>query len=347
MIDGMVRLARILALALGLVVVTAAPAAADAAGPSDFRSEVTGIVPAVEGVEAEIRGGDSFLELTVDDGLTVIVEGYTGEPYLRFQPDGTVERNRLSPATYLNDDRKGQVDIPPDVTAAGPDAEPEWERIADGGTYAWHDHRVHWMADSSPPVDRGEQVEGEYDPWRVPIIVDGAPAEVQGILVYEESVSALPYVGLAVVVGGLLAFYGRRPGLRVAAALLAGVSLAAVVVGVADYSSTPDGGGNPLHWALAVAALLTAIGAVALANRRVGVVLALASAASLSGWALFRIEVLFKPVLPTELPDALDRTVVALALGVSVGAAVIAILGSGLSLPDLADDEAPTTSRSS
>jgi hypothetical protein len=352
MIDGMVRLLRTVALALGLIVVTATPAAADAAGPSDFRSEVTGIVPAVDGVKAEIRGGDSFLELTVDEGRTVIVEGYTGEPYLRFLPDGTVERNRLSTATYLNDDRKGEAEIPAEVTAAAPDAEPEWERIADGGTYAWHDHRVHWMADSSPPVARGEQVEGEYNPWRVPIVVDGSPTEVRGILVYEESVSALPYIGLAIVVGGLLAFYGRGPGLRLAAALLVVVSLAAVVVGWADYSSTPDSGGNPLHWALAAVALVTAIGAVVLARGRAGVVLTLASVASLSGWALFRIEVLFKPVLPTELPDALDRTVVSLALGVSVGAAVIAVLGSGLRLPELADDDAvgdgaPTASRSS
>jgi len=350
MIDGMLRIARTLAVALGLVVVTAAPAAADAAGPSDFRSEVTGIVPAVDGVHAEIRGGDSFLELTVDEGHTVIVEGYQGEPYLRFLPDGTVERNRLSSATYLNDDRQGGVTIPPEVTAAGPDAEPEWEPIADGGTYAWHDHRVHWMAESSPPVDRGEQVEGEYDPWRVPIIVDGAPTEIQGTLVYAESVSPLPYIGLAVIVAGLLAFYGRGPGLRLAAALLVAVASAAVVVGWADYASTPDGGGNPLQWVLAAVALVTAVGALVLANRRAGVVLALASVASLSGWALFRIEVLFKPVLPTELPYALDRTVVALALGVSVGAAVIAVVGSGLRLPELADDvtdDGPTTSRSS
>ena len=76
--------------------------------------------------------------------------------------------------------------------------------------------------------------------------------------------------------------------------------------------------------------------------------LALASVATLSGWALFRIEVLFKPVLPTELPAALDRIVVALALGVSVGAAVVAILSGGLRLPELADDDAaPTASRSS
>ena len=57
-------LTRIAGLAVGLVVLTAPPASADAAGPSDFRSEVTEIVPAVEGIEATIRGGDSFLEIT-------------------------------------------------------------------------------------------------------------------------------------------------------------------------------------------------------------------------------------------------------------------------------------------
>ena len=196
------------------------------------------------------------------------------------------------------------------------------------------------MADSSPPVDRGEQVDGEYDPWRVPIVVDGAPAEVQGILVYEESVSALPYVGLAIVVGGLLAFYGRRPGLRLAAALLAG--------GVARR------GRRRLGRLLVDARRRREPAALGAGRRRAGdgdrrgrasptagSVSCWPSPASpsLSGWALFRIEVLFKPVLPTELPDALDRTVVALALGVSVGAAVIAVLGSGLSLPALADDD--------
>jgi hypothetical protein len=348
MIEAMRHTLRTLFVAFGLVVVSAAPAAADPAGPSDFRSEVTGIVPSTSGVTAEIRGGDSFLELTVDEGHTVVVEGYTGEPYLRFQPDGTVERNRLSTATYLNDDRQGEVDLPAEVTAAGSDAEPDWEAVAEGGTYAWHDHRVHWMDDSSPSVARGEQVPGAYDPWRVPIVVDGAGAQVQGILVYEESVSALPYLGLAVIVAGLLGFYGRGLGLRFATGLVAVVALAAAAVGWADYSSTPDGGGSPLHWALAAVALVTAVGAVLLAHRAVGVVLALASVAMLSGWALFRIEVLFKPVLPTELPAALDRIVVALALGVSVGTAVVAILSGGLRLPELADDEAaPTASRSS
>jgi hypothetical protein len=322
-------------LALGLLVVAAPPAGADAAGPSDYRSDVTGIVPALDGVHAEILGGDSFLELSVEPDHTVIVEGYEGEPYLRFQPDGTVERNRLSRATYLNDDRKGRIEIPAEVERAEDGAEPEWERVATGGTYAWHDHRVHWMLDSSPGVERGERVPGAYDPWRVPIVVDGAPTEVQGILVYEESVSPVPYAGLAVIVAGLLAFYGRRPGVRLAALLLAVVGVAAVLVGRADFAATPDGGGDPLAWVLAAIALAAAVGGLVLAHRPVGVVLVLASTAALSGWALFRVEALLKPVLPTELPDAVDRTTIALALGVSIGAAAIAVLSRAIRLPEL------------
>ncbi len=57
-----------------------------------------------------VVGGDSFLEVSVDEGHEVLVPGYQGEPYLRFRADGTVERNRNSPATYLNDSRQGDVD---------------------------------------------------------------------------------------------------------------------------------------------------------------------------------------------------------------------------------------------
>lgn len=335
----LVRVLRLLLLSVGMVVLTGSPAAADPAGPSDFRSEVTGIVPPADGVTAEIRGGDSFLEISVAEGHTVIVLGYEGEPYLRIGGDGTVERNRLSKATYLNDDRRGAgVTYPADVQAADADTPPEWEEIASGGTYAWHDHRVHWMDDASPQSPRGQRIEGAYDPWRVPLVVDGAEAQVEGTLTYETAVSPLPYAGLAVIVAGLLGFYGRGAGLRLPAALLAVVAAGAVVVGWADYAATPDGGGNPLLWALAVVALVAAIGAVVMARRSAGVVLALAAVATLSAWALFRIQALLKPVLPTELPFALDRTTIALALGVSLAAAFLAVTSGVLALPDLDDD---------
>jgi hypothetical protein len=331
---------RTAALALGLVVVTAGPAAADPSGPSDFRSEVTGIIPEADAVEATIVGGDTFLEITVEPGHTVVVEGYSGEPYLQVLDDGTVQRNRLSSATYLNEDRKGQVDIPADVQAAMEDgSDPEWETIADGGTYAWHDHRVHWMSDASPPVARGEQVTGAYDPWRVPIEVDGNAAEIQGTLTYESTTSPLPWAALGLLVAGGLAWVGRGRSLRLGAAALLLVSAAAVVVGRADWASTPEGGGNPLLWALPVVALVAAVGAAAFATRGSGVVLALAAVASLSGWALFRAQALVKPVLPTDLPFALDRATLAVAFGVSIAVAYLAITSGVLSLPDLDDDD--------
>ena len=116
------------------------------------------------------------------------------------------------------------------------------------------------------------------------------------------------------------------------------MSLAATVVGRADFQSTPDGGGNPLLWALPAVALVTALGAVVLARRSAAVVLALASVACLSGWVLFRVQALLKPVLPTDLPYPADRTTLALALGVSIAAAYLAVTSGLLTLPDLEDD---------
>lgn len=333
---------RIALAAAALVIGTAGPAAADAAGPSDYRSEVRGIEPAVDGLAAEIRGGDSFLEITVERGHTATVEGYSGEPYLQVLEDGTVQRNRLSSATYLNDDRKGAAPIPPEVQAAMADegTAPEWETVADDGTYAWHDHRVHWMGDASPPVDRGQRVGGEYDPWRVPITVDGTAADITGTLTYVDGVSPLPWLALAVVAAGALVVLGRAAlGLRLGAAALVVVSALALVIGRAEWSSTPDSGGNPLLWALPAVALVAAVVALARARTGTGVVLALASVASLSGWALLRIQVLLKPVLPTDLPFALDRATTALAVGASVAAAVLAVTSGALALPVLADDD--------
>lgn len=333
-------LARMLPLVLGLAVLSATPAAADPAGPTDFRSEVTGIVPAVDGIDASIRGGDSFLEVSVEPGHTVVVEGYSGEAYLQVLDDGTVQRNRLSAATYLNDDRKGEVDIPAEVKAAmEAEAEPEWETIGDGGTYAWHDHRVHWMAEVSPPVARGERVPGAYDPWRVPLTVDGTATHIEGTLTYESTTSPLPWAAIAVGTAGVLVWFGRGRGLRVGAALLVIVTAAAAVIGRADWASTPAGGGNQLLWVLPIIALVAAIAATALATKGAGVVLALASVASLSGWALFRVEALTKPVLPTDLPFALDRATIALAIGTSLAVAYQAIASGALTLPSLDDDD--------
>ena len=69
----MSRTVRGLLVVLAVTLLTAAPAAADAAGPSNFRSEVTGLVPDDARVHAAVRGGDSFLQLTVEEGTNTLV----------------------------------------------------------------------------------------------------------------------------------------------------------------------------------------------------------------------------------------------------------------------------------
>jgi hypothetical protein len=324
-----------LLLATLVLVGVADPAAADPAEPSDFRSVVTAIEPDVAGIDARILGADSFLELTVDPGTTVVVLGYQDEPYLRFLPDGTVERNVLSPATYLNDDRRGDVALPARVDAG---AEPEWEALTTGGTYAWHDHRTHWMAEASPPVPRGERVPGAYDPWRVPLTVDGERVEITGTLTYAAPSSPIPWFALAAAVAVGLGLLGRGAPLLVGSGALTLVSALAVVLGRDEYGVTPgDAGPNPLLWILPAAALAAGVAAVALGDRSVTVVVSLASVAALAGWAMLRIATLLRPALPTTVPAPLDRAGVALALGAAAGAAWLAVSSGALALPALDD----------
>jgi hypothetical protein len=266
------------------------------------------------------------------------VQGYDEEPYVRYLKDGTVERNLHSEATYINNNRKGTGTIPPEALRKdGEQPTPLWQKVGSHGSYAWHDHRVHWMGDVSPPVPRGHYVPGRYAPWKVPITVDGTRAAVEGSLLYEKSMSPLPWIGAGVLAAVLLAIVGRRQVVVVPALALLVVSVAAVAVGRSDFSSNP-GGGNPLLWALPVVAALAAL--VALVRRASGaaVVGLLASVATLSSWALLRYKVLLKPVLPTSTLPGLDRSTVAVALGVAVAAAYLAVTGGGLRLPELEDD---------
>ena len=195
------------------------------------------------------------------------------------------------------------------------------------------------MGDVDPPVARGQRVGGAYDPWVVPIEVDGRAATVEGVLTFENTTSPIPWAALALVAGALVAWGGRRRAVLSAAGALVAASALALVVGRADFTSTPDAGGNPLLWILPVIAL--ALAAVALVRHRgsAAVVFVLASVATLSGWALLRFQVLLKPVLPSDLSPSLDRASVAAAIGVSVAAAYLAVTSGALRLPELADDE--------
>lgn len=313
------------AAAMGALTLAAPPAAADPPRPTDYRSTVTGVEPAAQGIEARVVGGDAFLELDVTADHEVVVLGYGDEPYLRFLTDGTVERNHRSEATYLNDDRQGAVDLP---AQADNTAEPEWETVAGDGTYAWHDHRIHWMGGGRPPgAEPGDVVQA----WTVALTVDGTPTEVRGELVLVEDISPLPWFALALAGLALVVVVGRRHPQTVAAVAALVAAAGALVAGWAQHAAAPAGSGaGPLVVAVPLAGLGAALAGVALRSSRVGPAATLAAAAAVIGWAVLRASVLWTPVLPTDLPWALDRAATALGLGLSVAAVGLVVWTGGL-----------------
>ena len=170
-----------------VVLVAAALAAAPAAlahgegAERGYVSTLTAVEPPNVGLFVDVLEGDDRLALTNTTGKPLLVLGYEGEPYLRFDAEGVYE-NARSPAAALNNDRYGRVELPPE---ADPAAEPDWRKVADGRTYEWHDHRIHWMSQTPPPSirDDPDTPEHVFD-WKVPAELDGRPLLIRGSLDY-------------------------------------------------------------------------------------------------------------------------------------------------------------------
>jgi len=240
---------RVIAAVAAVAVVLPVPAgsvAAHGGGGSDatnYRTEV--LEPGDVRLSWRVYGGDALVELTNHTGGEVIVAGYRAEPYLRFIPGDGVFENTRSPAAYLNDDRLANVDVPAD---ADPAALPRWERVADGATFAWHDHRAHWMAPTDPPAVAGDRdVEHLIDEWAIPLTVHSGDQarqlEARGELWWIPSVSPWPVLGAvgwgfaAVLAAAVLATRptgDRWPGLGRTVTLLVGLVAAANVVRTVD-----------------------------------------------------------------------------------------------------------------
>ena len=345
--------ARVLAV-LGLVatwlVVGALPAAADPAGPTNYRSELDAVVftddasddaAAAPDIELEIVGGDAYLVLR-NLGREVLVPGYDGEPYLRFEADGRVLVNDRSPARWLNDARFGaaEVEVPAGASA---DAEPSWRPVATGGEWSWHDHRIHFMSPTLPPqVDTSRATPQPVLDWEVPFEVDGRSAVATGVLAWVPGPNPVVPIGLllaAVVGAGALVW--RGPGVLAAASAVGGVLT--LGVGVAATVSMPTGA--DVEPALIV---LPGVGLVVLAVAarlgRTGVagstgatgappsrarLLSVGAGIPVGIWGVVQSGALTRPIVPGPLPTPVVAVVATLALAVGV-AAVIALARAAL-----------------
>ena len=306
--------------AVGMVLSATTPALADAATPTNYRSRIVH----VEGsgvADVEIVGGDAFVRMAAEPGMTVEVLGYEGEEYIRFGPDGVVVVNQRSPATYLNDDRYANVELPAEADAG---AVPRWEIVSTDGTYSWHDHRTHWMS-PTPPASvletDGRQKVHVFD-WTLPLRVDGSVGSITGTLNWVPSSSALPWFAVTVMTLLAVAAISLRTGARPQAALLLVLAVAGLVAGGSAMLAQPPEGrvygidaiGPPVIVAVAGFAMVQAG-----RSERVAGQLVLIGSAGLSVWGIMRIGVLTHPILPTVLPYAMDRLITSVVLGGAIG----------------------------
>ena len=320
-------------LVVGVLVVLApaGTALADPPGPTDFESTITSITAADDaslpsGFSLTVEGVDSFLLLTVAAGSTADVPGYDGEPYLRIDADCSVWQNRLSWSTWYNEDRYGNVERPEFVDV---DATPDWEQIDDDCSVAWHDHRIHWM-DATPPI--GAEPGDVVITTLIPLSIDDTAIDVRVISTLMAGPSPRPALsGLIVGLAGVatvLVFGGRR--LAAASVMVALASLLAVVIGVVTFAATPsDTGPDPRWWVLPIAAVVAGVAGAWL--ERLGQWFWANGALLVAGlvlgvWAWDRRTGLWRALIPSPWPNAVDRVVTASVAVVAVSAVVGALV---------------------
>ena len=308
-------------LVLAAVVGAAAPASAHTLSgpqPTNFRTTVDGITPALPGVEVAIVDGGTKVQLANGTDSPVTVLGYEGEPYLRIGPRG-VEENRRSPATALNRSATPSGRPPAGLDAT---AEPRWVRLSAEPVARWHDHRAHWMGRGSVR---------DLD-WSIPLRRGPTGAEIRGTVTTEPAPRAWLWIATAVAITAVtvVAARGRRwaPVLAVALSLLTVSETLHVIGAWSAWEATV------LRRLIGVAPSLVAIAAcvgalVALALRRrspdAATPLALLAGVftALAG-GLADLGSLTHAIPPSTLAPAVVRATVAVALGAGVGVAVIA-----------------------
>ena len=201
----------LLALVAGWSWAPAAPA--HGGGNPHFESLIRGVAPADSGITLQVLNRDDRLLLTNHSGKDVLVEGYSDEPYARVLADGRVQVNTNSPAAYLNDDRYGAVEVPAHAKASAP---PRWKEVDRTGRFEWHDHRIHWMARTTPPQVHDQDARTRIFGWSVPIRVGGTPGRITGELFWvplpggQAPLGAIFGVSAVLVVFGIAAVVIRR-----------------------------------------------------------------------------------------------------------------------------------------
>jgi hypothetical protein len=278
---------------------------------TNFSARIAGVSPPSRAFEARVVDGDGMLWLRAAAGSTIVVRGATGEPMLRFDAAG-VFVDLASPTAWS--DR---------IVRTG--AAHGWHRLTSGHVYAWHEHRLHVREALARGVRTPESLGG----WSVPLLVDGRPHVLHGVLEYRPAGSPWPWVGLVAALAAAVTAGGLRNRLRtvaVAAALPACVLVWIVRVARELY-------GRPVVGASSYAAVAgtCVVGAALLygLSRRdsaVRVFTALLVGFGSLYQAATTFAVLTHATALTLLPSTFARALVATLLGLGIAALALAVV---------------------
>jgi hypothetical protein len=166
-------------IALTMVLLAAGPLGLALAGSQDYRSVIEKVTPSTPGITAHVRESDNFIVLRDRGGHEVTVYGYEHEPYARILSDGTVQVNQRSPATYLDTSFSPTGPVP---AKADPKAPPQWKTQSHGGSFAWFDHRTHYLSAGVPPQVKDASRKTKVFGYAVPLRIDGRKGAIDGTL---------------------------------------------------------------------------------------------------------------------------------------------------------------------
>ncbi|HEY7019301.1 MAG TPA: hypothetical protein VH297_12605 [Gaiellaceae bacterium] len=300
------------ALVLAAAGVLAAPGTASAhlrgSTPAvDYEATVAPLAAPLAGaVAVRVYRVDRALGVEALPGHTVVVLGYTGEPFLRL-------------------DRHGASVNAASLTAAGTglaeavrSKTPRWRPYADEPSIVWHDARLHGLP---PGVDQGR--------WAVPVLVDGRRTSIGGTLRRVHTPPAWPWLvlGACFLAATGWALAHRQPErLRTAATALgavAGTATLVMAIGFAAGSTASEGvwleAGNAII--LVVFGLGFLIWGSAKTRALAGGMLGLVSLAI----GLTELPVFRHGLVLSALPGNLTRLAVATTIAAGAAAAIVGV----------------------
>ncbi|HSL08617.1 MAG TPA: hypothetical protein VK887_11695 [Pseudonocardiaceae bacterium] len=286
------------------------PAAAHIVGtggsPTNYRTTVTAIQPAVPTVAVTVGLGGQWVRVTNQGAAEIVILGYRGEPFLRLSQN-QVQVNELSSTAAETGQAPG---TPP---SADPATGPRWVQLREEDSATWTDARI------------DPESAGASGSWELPLVVDGQQVTVLGTWELIPPPSPWPWVAALGLLAAVVAAIGWMRSWHRPMAAVMGVGILAFVLHLLGTGFAPQQGGPVFGWVGigAVGAFSLVIGGVAVVStlRRsesapdrvvtVGIMVLLLAATDIS--------VLWNSQLPFAGPAVLDRGLTVLTYAVALG----------------------------